>query len=292
MKVIVCNDDIGLTYGFTEAIKDTFLKGNSSSTSIRTNGSAYGYAVKLLKTKLKSIGLGIHLNLIDGKAHTSNLANPQGYYKYNFLQYLLLSWNKSLLADIEAELNYQFEKVLRDRLIIDHASSHRHVFIIPAIFEIVCRLCKRYKIKSVRFLREPFYFTKSNSKNLMPLINSNIVKFLLISYFNKQNKATLKKYGLTTTDAFYGVLYTDIMNLETINAALSDAKNRGFKTLEILIHPAYPKDPRDKIYPSRVIKNYVNSKARKIETAISLSKDMNNILCSPEFTLSTYKDIH
>lgn len=292
MKVIICNDDIGLTYGFTEAIKDTFLKGTSSSTSIRTNGTAYNYAVKLLKTNLKSMGLGIHLNLIDGKSHTANLANRSGNYKYNFLQYLLLSRNKSVLADIENELDYQFKKVLGDGLKIDHASGHRHTYAIPAIFEIVCRLCKKYKIKSIRLIHEPYYVTNSNSKNLTPFLNFNVIKFLLLNYFANQNKVLLKKYKLTTTDAFYGVLYTDSMSLETVKAATTDATKRGFKTIEILIHPAYANDPRDKIFTSKLIKKYVHSKTRRTETLAVLSKRMKNLLSSTGIELSSFKDVN
>ncbi|MDO8619146.1 MAG: ChbG/HpnK family deacetylase [Candidatus Daviesbacteria bacterium] len=292
MKVILCNDDIGLTYGFTEAIKDTYLMSTSSSTSIRTNGTAYDYTVKLLKSSLKSIGLGIHLNLVDGKAHTSRLANKSGNYKFNFLQYLLLSHNKSVLADIETELDYQFQKVLNDGLKIDHASGHRHTYAIPAIFEIVCKLCKKYRVNSVRLLQEPFYLTTSYPKNMIPFLNFNIIKFLLLNYFSRQNKATLKKYKLTSTDAFYGVLYTDAMNFETVKAALENAKNKGFNSIEILIHPAYPNDPRDKTYTSKLIKKYVHQKTRRIETLASLSKKMKHLLSSPGIKLSTFRDIN
>lgn len=290
MKVIFCNDDIGLTYGFTEAIKDTYLIGNSTSTSIRTNGTAYDYAVKLLKTSLKSIGLGIHLNLVDGKTHSANLANSSGNYKFNFFKYLLLSHNKPLLADIETDLDYQFQKVLNDGLKIDHASGHCHTYAIPAIFEIVCRLCKKYKIKSVRLLQEPFYLTTSMSKNMTPFVNYNIIKLFILNYFNKQNKATLERYQLTTTDAFYGVLYTNTMNFQTVKAALDDAKKRGFKTIEILIHPAYSKDPRDKTYTSKIIENYVRLNSRRTETAVIQSSRMKELLSSKEIKLSTYKD--
>lgn len=291
MKVILCNDDIGLTYGFTEAIKDTFLKGTCSSTSIRTNGTAYDYAKKLLKTNLKTMGLGIHLNLVDGKAHTTNLANQSGNYKFSFFQYLLLSRNQALLADIEADLDYQFRKVLSDGLKIDHASGHCHTYAIPAIFEIVCRLCKKYNVKSVRLLQEPFYLTASISKNIVPFVNSNIIKFILLNYFNKQNLATLKKYKLTTTDAFYGVLYTNTMNFQTVEAAFKDAKNRGYQIIELLIHPAYANDPRDKTYTSKIIKDYVRLKVRQIETSTIQSKTIKELFSFLKIQLATYKDI-
>lgn len=289
MKVILCNDDIGLTYGFTEAIKDTFHKGNSSSTSIRTNGLAYRYAVRLLKSKLKSMGLGIHLNIVDGKAHTVNLANSSGNYKFNFFQYWLLSHYKPLLKNIEADLDYQFQKVLNDGLNIDHVSGHCHTYAIPAIFEIVCRLTKKYQIKYIRLPQEPFHLTPSIYKNILPFLNFNIIRFYLLNFFSKQNMVTLKKYGLRSAESFYGILYTNTMDLQTVKSALNDARKKRFKTIEILIHPAYAKDTRDKTYTSKVVENYVRLNSRLIETSVSLSGEMKNLLSSVD--LSTYGDI-
>lgn len=82
------------------------------------------------------------------------------------------------------------------------------------------------------------------------------------------------------------------MNFETVKAALVDAKKRGFKTIEILIHPAYSNDPRDKTYTSKLINTYIHSKSRRIETRAALSKRMKNLLSSPGIELSTFKEIN
>lgn len=288
MKVIVHNDDFGLTYGFTEAIKDSFLKDVITSTSIRTNGTAYHLAVKLLKTSLRSIGLGLHLNLVDGKAHTKALSNKDGFYKYNFLQYLILSYfNKKILAGIEGEFDVQFKKVFKDGLKIDHVSGHNHTYAIPPIFEIVCRLCRKYNIEAVRLPNEPYYLTYS-LKDFLSLLNLNIIKLLILKFFNRQNKKIVKKYGLKTTDAFYGVLHTGYMDYRTIKAVLEDTQKGGYKTIEILGHSAYL-DPRDKTYTSKVIKNYVNTKNRKVETETFQAKQLKDLLST--ITTITYRDL-
>ena len=89
MKAIFHNDDFGLTYGFTDAIKDSFQNGVTTSTSLRTNGFAYKYAVKLSKGPLRKIGLGLHVNITQGKAHTKGEVEKFGVYKYNFRKLFL-----------------------------------------------------------------------------------------------------------------------------------------------------------------------------------------------------------
>ncbi|QQG43486.1 MAG: ChbG/HpnK family deacetylase [Candidatus Daviesbacteria bacterium] len=292
MKVITHNDDFGLTYGFTEAIKDAFLKGLTTSTSIRTNGTAYHLAVQLLKTKLKSIGLGLHLNLVDGKSHTKALANHSGSYKYNFLQYLILSYfNKKILIDIENELDWQFQQVLKDNLKIDHVSGHNHTYAIPPIFKIVCRLCQKYQVKAIRLPKEPFYLTTSFLKNITPFLNTNIIKFLILNFFSRQNKKIVKKYGLKTTNIFYGILFTGNMDLLTIKAAINDAQKRGYRVIEILTHPAYHSDPRDKIYTSKTIKNYVRSKDRRVETEVSQSEELKHFFSQKKILTINYRNL-
>lgn len=291
MKAIIQSDDFGLTFGFTEAIKDCYVLGNISSTSIRTNGTAYRYAVKLLKNKLRGIGLGIHLNLVDGPTHHANLANSSGNYKFNFLQYLLLAQNNKFLTDVKAELDWQFQQVLKDGLKVDHVSGHNHTYMIPKIFAIVCQLCRQYQIKSIRLPSEPYYLIGSLTADLKPLFNLNIIKFLIVKQFSQQNKLTLKKYHLKTTDAFYGVLHTDNMSIEVIKAALQDAQERGFKVIEILGHPAYSNDPRDKAYTSEVIRDYVRSVNRRLETATWQSPKLTDLLKATGVETISYRQL-
>ncbi len=99
MKAIIHNDDLGLTYGFTQGIKECYKKGITTSTCIRTNGYAYKYAASLIKTDLKNIGLGMHLNITQGPTHTKGISDKNGNYKYGFFGYFIhcLFGNKKLL---------------------------------------------------------------------------------------------------------------------------------------------------------------------------------------------------
>ncbi len=267
MKVVFCNDDFGISYGFTKGISECFLKGVTTSTAICVNGNAYTYAVKLLKSKLKKINVGLHLNLDYGKTTTKELQNKEGKYKFTFFKYLIFLklCNKSLLRSLGKDLDYQFKKVITDNLNITFVNGHDHIYMIPPIFEIVCKLCKKYGIKYIRLPREPYYFTHNVKQDLKIIFSPNIIKFFLLNKYSKKNYDVMKKYNLKTTDAFYGVLYTQHMNTSTIMAALSNARLNNYQHIEILGHPANINDRSDAIYETKAYEKFAKSKRRIIE---------------------------
>ena len=291
MKVIFCNDDFGISYGFTESIKECFLNGITTSTAICVNGNAYNYAVQLLKSELKKINLGLHLNLDYGRSTTKELQNEDGKYKFTFLKYFIFLrlGNKSLLKSLEKDLNYQFKKVFLDNLNITFVNGHDHIYMIPPIFEIVCKLCKKYKVKYIRLPREPFYSTGVN--DLKTIFSSNMIKFLLLNYFSRINYKVLKKHHLRTTDSFYGVLYTQKMSTLTVMTALKDALRRDYNSIEILGHPSYINDLRDKKYETKVYEKFAKSRKRLIEKQAFLSKSIKEFINEEKIQIVPFNKI-
>lgn len=269
MKVIINNDDFGLSHGFNLAIEDCFKNGITTSTSIRTNGVAYKQAVSNIKTKLNKIKLGVHLNLSDGKTSTSKLANKKGNYKRQFFNYLieLIFPNQSLLQAIESDLRHQLEKAIKkDRLKIDHLDSHEHVHMIPPIFRIVCKLAREYSIPYVRIANENWYTTGNLKQDLSPFINTNIIKFIILKIFSQTNIKTLRLYNLRTSDRFYGIIYSGHMNTMTIIGALRDAMKHHLSVIEILAHPVLI-TPLDTKFTSEFIRWYSHQNERLIENS-------------------------
>ncbi len=292
MRVIIQNDDFGVNYSFNKGVVLSLKSGLTTSVSVRTNGVAFSEAVKLLKNSYKNKGIGLHLNLTEGPTHLNSLANSNGKYKYTYIEYILLSLskNKKVLNSIEQELNYQLQICKEIGLKIDHLSGNDHIHMIPQIFEICCRLAIKYNIKYIRLTREPFYLTNSPIQNLKPLANTNILKFILLNLFAKINLKTLKKYRLNTTQAFYGVLYTNNMTQTAVINALKNAQNKNFEAIEILLHPALP-DKRDLIYTSSFIEKYTNQNNRSVELKTLESKKLKSYIQKLKILLSTYKDI-
>lgn len=291
MKIIFYADDYSLTYGMTEAIKDCISKGILTNSCVRTNGEAYNYARSVSK-KIKNKISGLHLNITDGKAENKNLADANGNFKYGFINYLYLSYQKSILKEIEKEFELQFSKAKKDGFKIDHINSQEHVHMIPPIFELVCKLCKKHKIRKLRFVHESFHLTNKFTKNIEIILNFNLIRLILLNFFSKMNIKYLNRYNLKTTDGFSGLLYSNNMDFDSIKSYTNKALKENLRIVEILAHPAY-QDDRDKNFTSSAISKYSNLPNRKLEleTFLDTRNKIKKFMKKNNISFATYKDI-
>lgn len=282
LKAIIHNDDLGLNFGFTEAILDCFQNGITTSTSIRTNGTAFNYAIKRILPKINSIGFGLHLNLTDGKGYRSF---------FRILFGTIVNRNKTL-GWVEKEFEKQFIKtIIKDKLAIDHINSERHIHMIPPIFKITAKLCKKYKIRYIRMVNENYYQTGSLKTDILPFLNTNIIKLLLLNYFSIRNRKTQRRYCLKTTDRFYGVLYTGNMHEQAFLGALKNALKNNYRTIEILLHPALI-SKKDILFTSSFIKWYTSQKGREIEMNTLKSKRVKAFIGKNKIKLINYRELN
>ena len=227
MKVIFESDDMGFSYGSVEAIKDASLEGIATSSSLVVNGDASLFACRILKTKLTKIGLGLHVNITDGIGKKSILTDEKGIYKYNFLSLFWLSLVKrrDIILAVESDIKAQLKKAGSRGIKIDHINSERYVLMIPAFFEIACKIARVNKIKYIRLSNEPLFRVRPFLKNLKPILNLNIIKFLLLNFLAKINSRILRRHSLKCADAMYGILYTNTaLNMySSVSANLLDS---------------------------------------------------------------------
>lgn len=245
-KLIFSADDFGKCEEMDYAILKGFENGILTSTCIMANGDNYDHAVNEIYPQCSQIGMGCHLNIIEGKSllnktSTSRLCDISGNYNKGYLQMLANSSDKKFLAEVEAEFRVQIEKILSDfsNEQIDHINSHVHTHSIPAIFEITAKLAQEYGIPSIRTQCEVPYFVPNVSKYVnMGILDTglNIVKNTLLNMFTPQNKDTARKYNLKTNDFFIGLLFTGHMDKITVLNGLKAVKKENSVT-EVLVHP-------------------------------------------------------
>lgn len=276
LKVIINADDFGTSYGVNKAIADGFTKGILTSASIRTNGPAFADAVKLHKGPLKKMGLGLHLNLTDGIPHIKNFSYS------TFFLYLLQTQrkNKKLLAAVEQELEEQFLITKKSGLKIDHVDGQDHIQMVPAICEVICRLCKKYNCRSIRISCEPWW--------TLP-VNSALIKNLVLRILSYKIKKIVKQYHLYSTEAYYGVLQTSNMSIKNIRAIITDAQKRALQSIELALHPGYPKDPKDVKFTSDFFRYYSQLPARRMEADALLDKPSMNFIRRAGVLLTDYR---
>lgn len=238
-KFILNADDFGMSKALNKAVLDGYNNGFLTSTSICANGEAFEAAVNEIIPECPRLGVGVHLNIIEGKAlqkfdSVKSLTNPACEFNNGYLKLIYLANNSWFLEQVETEFRAQIEKVLKYTK-VSHFDSHVHVHAIPNIFEITCKLAKEYGIKQVRTQHEKFYLVQDIKKHLNIKYPPNILKILLLNQFTFQNKKVIKEYGLTTNDYIIGVGYTGMMDDDTIYQGLSVIKEDA--VAEALIHP-------------------------------------------------------
>lgn len=294
MKLVISNDDFGLTFGFNAAIEECFKKGVTTSTSIITNGFAFQNSLKLLRTSLKNISLGLHLNITHGEAFSEELATSEGLYKFEFHDYYirLVRNNPKLLKAISRDLESQFKvSIEKHNLPIDHVDGHDHIHMIPSIFEIVCKLCRKYNINYLRLTNEPYYLTGSILQNLVPLINKNIIKFVILNYLSQGNQKLLEQYKLRSPQSFYGILHSNNINNVTFTKAIEDALHRNSDLVEIALHPAFPNYPKDRNFPDKTVERFATSQQREKEMKTITSTYIKQFIKDNRITPVGFNDL-
>ena len=237
MKKFILNaDDLAKSEFHNNAVLEGFKKGLLKSTSIMANMPSFKDAIYRVVQPNPELGVGIHLNLIEGKALNQNLktlCDNNGNFKNGYFSLLLKSNNKKFLKEAEIEFRSQIE-LAQKYIQLTHIDSHVHIHSIPKIFELTAKLAKEYNIKQIRTQAEiPYFiFREKNYKNYL----INLAKVALLNYFTLKNKPIIKKYELTTNDYIIGVGYTGMMSSGAILEGLR--KIKGEQTVEALIHPA------------------------------------------------------
>ena len=149
-KFILNADDFGMSKAHNRAVLVGYHNGFLSSASLCANGKAFNAGVNEIIPECPNLGLGVHLNIIEGRSLTKAplLTNKRGKFNNGYLQLLLKSNDPKFLNEVEFEFRTQIETILNYTK-VDHIDSHVHTHAIPNIFKITARLAKEYKVDGV-----------------------------------------------------------------------------------------------------------------------------------------------
>lgn len=275
-KFILNADDFGMSKEHNRAVLEGHNNGFLSSASICANGEAFSAAINDILPECPNLGLGVHLNIIEGKSLTNCplLTDSDNNFNKGYLYFILNSRNKEFLKQVELEFRAQIEKILQYTK-VDHIDSHVHTHAIPKIFEIVCELASEYNIPVVRTQYEQLYFVPTLKKHLNFSYPINLIKIMLLNTFTRINKNTLKNYKLLTNDFIIGVGYTGMMNSETIEYGLRAIDSDCIA--EALIHPCFYDKPV--------------SNSHSDEFKASINKTLEDTINRLNYSITNYKNL-
>lgn len=240
-KIVLNADDFGLTKYHNMAVLKGYNNGVLAQASLMVNTESFSEAVEDVMQNCARLNLGLHLNIMEGKALTDCylLTDKNGFFNKNYLYLMLNQYNKKLKEQIEKEFRAQIEKALQHGIKIDRLDSHVHTHAIPELFKITCKLAKEYGIGYVRTQFEKPYFVFPDCINTKFPIN--LIKVALLDYFTLINRKTINEFNLKTNDNIIGVCYTGMMNRKTV---LEGIKKNSGSLVEIVIHPCFYDDGR------------------------------------------------
>jgi predicted glycoside hydrolase/deacetylase ChbG (UPF0249 family) len=243
-SLIVNADDLGWTEGVNRGIAEAHRKGLVTSTSLLANGLAFASALEVARAN-PELGVGVHLNLSNGSptanpSEVPSLLNSSGSFEGGPENLLLRIASRSLQpAEVEREWDSQIQKIRDSGITPTHLDGHKHVQMLPGLFEIALRLAKKHGIRAIRVAHEESKLRvllasgreQRTGVGLKQGVQARGLKFLA-----RDARDMAEHAGLATADHFCGIAQTGILTLEGVENLLN---NLPEGTTELMGHPGY-----------------------------------------------------
>jgi predicted glycoside hydrolase/deacetylase ChbG (UPF0249 family) len=243
-NLIVNADDLGWTEGVNRGIAEAHRRGLVTSTSLLANGRAFGSALGVARAN-PELGVGVHLNLSDGPPtakvqEVQGLVNEAGELEASPENLLLRIAGRSLaLEEVEREWNAQIQKVRDSGIAPTHLDGHKHVQMLPGLFEIALRLAKKHGIRAIRVSHEESKLraalSSAGERNTGVVLKQG-VQARGLKLLARDAREMADHAGLATTDYFCGIAQTGVLTREGVERLL---ENLPEGTTELMCHPGY-----------------------------------------------------
>jgi len=243
-NLIINADDLGWTEGVSRGILEAFHHGIVTSTSLLANGAAFAGGVEAALSA-PGLGVGVHLNLSDGppiadREIVTSLLNNDGDFKGGPESLLLRRARGGLvLAEVETEWDAQIQKVRDAGIAPTHLDGHKHVHMLPGLFEIALRLAKRHGVGAIRVSLETSSLRtalSSGAKQNARVVMKQGVQARGLKLLARGTREQADRAGISTADYFCGIAQTGELTREGV-AHLVKILPDG--TTELMCHPGY-----------------------------------------------------
>jgi predicted glycoside hydrolase/deacetylase ChbG (UPF0249 family) len=235
---------LGWTEGVNRGIAEAHRNGIVTSASLLANGAAFESGVELAQTT-PGLGIGVHLNLSDGepvaqRELVTTLLNDRGELEGRPESLLLrLARRSVLLEEVEREWDAQIQKVRDFGVEPTHLDGHRHVQMLPGLFEIALRLAKRHGIAAIRISHEESSLRaalSTGAKQKGAVVMKQGVQARGLKLLAPDAREQADRAGIAAADYFCGIAQTGELTREGV-LRLVEILPAG--TTELMCHPGY-----------------------------------------------------
>jgi predicted glycoside hydrolase/deacetylase ChbG (UPF0249 family) len=285
-NLIVNADDLGWTEGVNRGIVEAFHHGIVTSTSLLANGAAFAAGVEAAHSAA-GLGVGVHLNLSDGppianRETVATLLDENGEFTGGPESLLLRRARRGLLlAEVEKEWDAQIQKIRDVGIVPTHLDGHKHVHMLPGLFEIALRLAKRHDIGAIRVSLEASSLRaalSSGPKQNTGVIMKQGVQARGLKLLARDAHVQARHAGISSADYFCGIAQTGELTREGVEQFV---KNLPDGTTELMCHPGYA-DAALRKTPTRL------QDSRQSELQILTDTGIRNLVASLGIRLIDY----
>ena len=250
-NLIVNADDLGWTDGVNRGILEAFRTGIVTSTSLLANGTAFMDAIEAAKSAPR-LAVGVHLNLSDGdpvadRESVTSLLDDDGRLADGPERLLWKRARRGLILDeVEEEWDAQIQRVRDAGIRPTHLDGHKHVHMLPGLFEIALRLAKKHGIEAIRVSLEESSLRAalaSGSQHRAGVVMKQGVQARGLKLLARDARKHASRMGIATADYFCGIAQTGELTLEGVEQLL---KSLPEGTTELICHPGYADDALQK----------------------------------------------
>ena len=279
-------DDLGWTEGVNRGIAEAHRNGIVTSASLLANGAAFASGAELARAT-PGLGVGVHLNLSDGepvaeRELVTTLLNERGELEGKPEGLLLKLARRSILLDeVEREWEAQVQKVRDAGIEPTHLDGHRHVQMLPGLFEIVLRLAKRHGIAAVRISHEESSLRaalSSGAKQKGTVVMRQGVQARGLKMLARDAREQAERAGIAAADYFCGIAQTGELTRDGV-LRLLEILPEG--TTELMCHPGYA--------DAELAKSATRLQgSRQMEVEIFTNTEIRNLVASQGIRLIDY----
>ncbi len=287
MKNLIVNaDDLGWTDGVNRGIIHSHRNGIVTSASLLANGAAFESAVELARNA-PAMGVGVHLNLNDGKPVSPpemipSLVTAQGAFAGGPETFMLRIARRNLnLKEVETEWNNQIQKIFDAGIHPTHLDGHKHVHMLPGLFEIALRLARRHDIGAIRVAHETSTLRAALScgdQQNSPVVLKQGVQARALKLLARDAKAMAENAGVSTADYFCGIAQTGELHVAGMKRLL---QNLPHGSTEMMCHPGFMDADLEKS-ATRL------QDSRALEVDILTNQEIRNLVASQGIRLIDY----
>jgi predicted glycoside hydrolase/deacetylase ChbG (UPF0249 family) len=237
-KIELTIDDFGISKGVNHAVDHILTNGFVTHLSLITGGEVFKEACQILHTHQKNVSVGLHFDLTFGNSCSKNpnlLTDKKRKFNKDFVGLLIRSWLNpiSFQKQVQKELVSQIKKIQRAGFTVSHIDGHRHIQMIPAVWGVIDKYCKKNNINQVRFINESLPHTACSVRGFWACLSPvNLIKFGILKWCGRYIKL---RYRFKPSKYFFSIIHSCKIDFTTLDTAHIPTK---YDTVEIMLHPS------------------------------------------------------